>query len=268
VKSGTPARQPAVLDYASDLDLVQKRGQLTRGDITIGQSKAKLNGTFDIRGDSPTINARLKGDNMPIDSIAGLLPAFGVILPQGSQVQGGTVTTDLLLQGPVDRLVTTGPINVNNTKVTSFNLKQRASAISSLAGLPSASDLIIQALNSKVRVAPEGIRADGINLVVPTLGTVTGDGTIGTNNALNFKMRAKLAGGGGLAGGLSALSTLGQSKGEIPFLIQGTTSNPVFLPDITGAVAGTAKAPVQTIQDAGGIFGGLFGKKKKTEEKK
>ncbi len=265
VKGGAPAKQPVNLDYAAEMDIKQKKGRITRGDIVIGQSRAKLDGAFDTSGNSVAINARLKGDAMPIDSLGAILPAFGVILPQGSQLQGGTAAADLAMQGPVDRLVISGPVSVNNTKVSGFNLKSRASGISALAGMPSASDLVIQALSSKLRVAPEGIRAEGISLVAPSLGSVTGDGTIGNDNSLNFKMRAKLEGGGGLAGGLSALSTLGQSKGEIPFLVQGTTSNPVFLPDVAGALAGTAKAPVQTVESVGGIFGGLFGKKKKKE---
>ncbi len=265
VKGGAPSKQPVMLDYAADMDVQNRRGSLSRGDILIGQSRAKLGGTFDSSGKSMAVNARLKGDAMPLDSLAAVLPAFGVILPQGSQVQGGTASADLQMQGPVDRMVISGPINVANTKVSGFNLKSRASAISSLAGMPSASDLIIQALSSKLRVAPEGIRAEGIQLVVPTIGTVTGNGTIGNNNALDFKMRAKLEGGGGLIGGVSALSTLGQSKGEIPFLVQGTTSNPVFLPDVAGAMTGTLKAPVQTVEGVGGMFGGLFGKKKKKE---
>jgi AsmA protein len=265
VKGGAPARQPVNLDYAANMDVKAKKGRLTRGDITIGQSKAKLDGTFDTSGNSIAVNARLKGDAMPIDSLGAVLPAFGVILPQGSQLQGGTAAADLAMQGPVDRLVITGPVSVNNTKVSGFNLKSRASAISAFAGMPSGSDLLIQALSSKLRVAPEGIRADGISMVAPSLGSVTGDGTIGNDNSLNFKMRANLEGGGGLAGGLSAISTLGQSKGELPFLIQGTTSNPVFLPDVAGALTGTVKAPVQTVEGVGGLFGGLFGKKKKKE---
>ena len=86
---------------------------------------------------------------------------------------------------------------------------------------------------------------------------------IGANNSLNFKMQAKLVGGGGLLGVGSALSTLGQSKGELPFLIQGTTSNPVFLPDVAGAMANTAMAPVKSVEGVSGMLGGLFGKKKK-----
>jgi AsmA protein len=263
VKTGAPAQKPVTLDYASDLDLVQKRGTLTRGDILIGQSKAKLMGNFDTRGETVVVNARLKGEGMALDQLAGVLPAFGVVLPGGTQFQGGTVNTDLQLQGPVDRLVTSGPIHVVNTKLNGFNLKSRASALSALAGMPSASDLVIQALNSKLRVAPEGIRADGIQMVLPGVGTMTGDGVIGSNNSLDFKMRAKLEGGGGLIGGMSTLSSLGQSGGEIPFMIKGTTSNPVFVPDVAAAMGNTMKAPVQGVQGVGGIFGGMFGKKKK-----
>ncbi|MEO6120348.1 MAG: hypothetical protein ABIP12_06635, partial [Terriglobales bacterium] len=215
---------------------------------------------FDTRGETVAIKARLRGNNLAIDHLAGVLPAFGVILPAGTQLQGGTVNADLHMQGPLDRLVTTGPIQVANAKLNGFNLKSRASGISSLAGMPSASDLVIQALNSRLRVAPEGIRADGIHVVLPGVGTVAGDGVIGANNSLDFKMRAQLQGGGGLIGGMSTLSTLGQSGGAIPFMIKGTTSNPVFIPDVAAAMGNTIKAPVQGV---GGMFGGLFGKKKK-----
>jgi AsmA protein len=263
VKSGAPARQPITVDYAADVDLLQKKGVIKRGDILAGATKAKLSGTFDTRGDGLNLNARLKGDNMPLDGVVGLLPAFGVILPAGTNLQGGVVNTDLQFQGPLDRLVTSGPVNVTNTKVAGFNLKQRASAVSALAGMPSGSDLLIQLLNSKLRVAPEGIRADDLQMIVPNVGTLLGAGTIGANNSLNFKMRARLANGGGLLGVGSTLSTLGQSKGEIPFMIQGTTSSPVFIPDVAGALANTAKAPVQSVEGVGSVFGGLFGKKKK-----
>ena len=72
-------------------------------------------------------------------------------------------------------------------------------------------------------------------------------------------MLAKLNHGGGVMGGLSQLTTLGQSKGQLPFLIQGTTSNPVFLPDVANAMGQTITAPAKGV---GGILGGIFGQKK------
>jgi AsmA protein len=109
VKGGAPARQPVSLDYASDVNLAQHQGVLTKGDIGIGKSQsAKLTGTFNTKGDSLAVNANLKGSNMPVDSLEGLLPAFGVVLPQGTKLEGGSLNTDLQIQGPLDRLVTTG----------------------------------------------------------------------------------------------------------------------------------------------------------------
>ena len=99
-----------------------------------------------------------------------------VVLPPGSQLQGGTVNTNLNIQGPIDRLVTSGPIDIANAKLAGFNLKSKAAGIGALAGIPSGSDMLIQALNSKLRVAPEGIRADALQLIVPGVGTITGGG--------------------------------------------------------------------------------------------
>src|SRR5947209_2270827 len=126
VKGGAPARQPVSLDYASDIDLAQRQGVLTKGDIGIGKSQsAKLTGTFNTKGDTLAVNANLKGNNMPVDSLEGLLPAFGVVLPQGTKLEGGSLNTDLQIQGPLDRLVTSGPIDLVNSKVDGFNLKSR-----------------------------------------------------------------------------------------------------------------------------------------------
>ena len=132
-------------------------------------------------------------------------------------------------------------------------------AFAALAGVHGGNETDIQTLSSNLRIAPDGIRADNLDLIVPALGAITGAGTIGANNALNFKMLAKLNNGGGLLGGLSNLSTLGRSKGELPFLIQGTTANPIFIPNVGKAIGSTVTAPAQGV---GGILGGLFGKKK------
>ena len=63
----------------------------------------------------------------------------------------------------------------------------------------------------------------------------------------------------GLGGGISSLSTLGRSQGELPFMIKGTTSNPIFVPDVGKAIGNSVTAPAQGV---GGLLNGLFGKKK------
>ena len=259
VKSGQPAKQPVNVDYAADYDLLSKNGAITKGDILTGKTAAKLTGNFDGRGDVMQVHMKLHGNNMPISELQGLLPAFGVVLPAGSALSGGTASADLSLDGPIDRLVTTGPINVANTKLTGFNLGEKMKGIAALAGLNTGSETVIQQLSSTLRVAPEGIQASNLNLILPQIGAVTGNGTVGANNGLNFKMLAKLNNGGGLVGGLSQLTSLGQSKGQLPFLIQGTTNNPIFLPDVANAMGQTITAPAKGV---GGIFGGIFGQKK------
>jgi len=261
VRTGSPARQPVSLDYATDYDLRRQSGTLTRGDVRVGSSAAKITGNYQTQRDSTLVNMKLNAANMPLTELQGLLPAFGVVLPGGSSFQGGNVNADLAIAGPVDRLVTTGPLNISNARLTGFNLASKMATMSALTGMKTgSSETLIEMLSSNLRVAPEGIKADNLKLVLPQIGTVTGNGTVGANNSLNFKMLAKLSQqAAGSLGGISALSKLGGSQGEIPFIIQGTTSNPVFVPDVGGAVGRSINAPGK---DVGGMLQGLFGKKK------
>lgn len=262
VRGGQPAKSPVGFDFATDYDATRESGTLARGDIRTGGSTARFTGNYDTRGTSPVVHLKLKGEQLPVGDVQGLLPAFGVVLPPGSSLQGGVASANLSIDGPLNRLLITGPVNVSNTRLAGFNLASKMATLAAFSGVGGSSDTLIQTLSTQLRVAPEGINATGLNVVVPSIGTVTGDGTIGSNSSLNFKMLAKLSGGGGALGGLSTLSSLGQSKGALPFLIQGTTSAPIFVPDVAGAMTQTVTAPAEGI---GGIVGGLFGKKKKTQ---
>jgi AsmA protein len=207
---------------------------------------------------------QLTGQNLPIGEVAGLLPALGIALPGGSSLQGGSVTANLALDGALDKLVTTGTLDLANVKLANFNLGSKMSAIASLAGIRSSPDTTIQAMNSRLRIAPEGIRADSLTIIVPELGTVTGAGTLSNANALNFKMAARLNSNASLVGGLQKAAGLGQANKVIPFYIQGTTQNPIFVPDVGGLIGNTVATPSQGVQNGiGGILGGFFQKKKK-----
>ena len=258
VKSGAPARMPVTLDYATEYDYKREAGSLTRGNILVGKSSATIGGTYDTRGESPVVHMKLNAAHLPVDDVEGLLPAFGVILPSGASLRGGTANARLSLDGPVDHLITSGPVDVSNTTLAGYNLSSKMSAISALAGIKGGSDTQIQTLSCDLHVAPEGIRTDSLQLVVPSIGAVSGAGTIGANNALNYKMNAKLN-SGGVLGGVTQIASFGQSKGTVPFLIEGTTSNPIFIPNVAGAMGNTVAAPAKNLE---GVFGGLFGKKK------
>lgn len=171
--------------------------------------------------------------------------------------------------------MTTGDLNVSNARLTGFDLASKMSVLSALTGLKGGSDTVIQTLSSNLRISPEGIRADNVKLLVPSIGTMTGRGTIGANNALDFHMVAALTNpgqGGALGQMASGIPILGQNAtGTIPFMIQGTTASPVFVPDVAGMVSSGAasglltslKQPQQPAQQGvSGMLGGLLGKKK------
>ena len=270
VKGGSPSRQAVNLDYNSDYALDSETGTLNTN-VHTGGSTASANGTFNSHGDTTSTHMKIQGNKMAVNDIEGLLPAFGVVLPSGSSLQGGVMNANLDAEGPLDHLVITGPVDIQGAHLSGFNLGAKLGAIAALTGLQPSADTVIQTFSSALRVAPEGIHADNILLSVPTIGQLTGNGVINSNNALDFKMLLKLAGNGGLLGNIVNISGNGQNKGGIPFLIQGTTSNPSFLPAIGGLgnqfkslVAPQQGQQQQTPSDGlGGILGNILNKKKK-----
>jgi AsmA protein len=264
---GSPAARTVQVKYTLDHDLQKQSGSLTQGDVNIGKAVAHLTGGYRIQGDTTLLNMKLAAPGMPVDELEAMLPALGVVLPSGSSLKGGTLSTTLDIAGPVDKLVITGPVRLADTKLAGFNLGSKLSAVSALAGNKSAGpDTSIQNFSSNVRVAPNGIQTQQINLTVPSLGEITGDGTISPNNALDFKMNAKLAAGSAVAG-LGQLAGMGgATSGTLPFLIQGTTSNPTFVPDVKGMVGSKLKGLGNTGIPGGkspvDALTGLFGKKK------
>ena len=265
-EKGSPASKPVELKYALDHTLQSQSGTLTQGDIAMGKAVAHLTGNYRSQGDSTLLNMKLLGQNMPVDELEAMLPALGVVLPSGSSLRGGTLSLDLGISGPADKPVITGPVHLAETQLAGFNLGSKLSAISAFSGKTAGgNDTSIQNLSTNLRAAPDGIRTENINLNIPALGQVTGSGTISPGGALNFRMNANLS--GGAVTGLTQMAGLGGKGGAIPFLIQGTTSNPSFVPDVQGLAGGALKnvlsgqtgnkpSPVDALT-------GLFGKKKK-----
>jgi hypothetical protein len=149
-----------------------------------------------------------------------------------------------------------------------FNLMGKLGAVAQFAGIGkggNGSDTEIQTLSGNLRDDPTGTHLQNSNLVVPSLGSITGDVNISPSGELNCKMVAKLGSGSSPVGmATSALSqfTGGGTKsgGGIPFKITGTTKSPVFAPDFGGLTQGvnTPKNPANAAQ---GILGGLLKKK-------
>jgi AsmA protein len=270
--TGSPASVPVDVDYDTAYDLKRQAGTLKQGDVHIGKGLAHLTGGYDISGASATLNMKLNGQGMPIADLEGMLPAAGITLPSGASMKSGNLDLNLALNGPVDKLIITGPVKLTDGKIAGYNLKSKLGALSSFGGLGGkgggeGSDTEIQSLSTDLRVDPAETQTNNLDVVVPSIGTVTGNGTVSADGKLNYKMSAKLSGAMGVMS--SPLSLAGGNKsngGGIPFSVTGTTSNPVFLPDVAGMAGnmakGVASAPEGAAKGATGAIGGLFGKKK------
>jgi AsmA protein len=269
---GTPAQKPVAMKYATNYNLQRETGQLTQGDVSIGKASAKLSGTYDLHGPTAVLNMKLHADNMPVEDLETLLPALGVELPKGSSLQGGTLTADLNINGAVNQMVINGPVKLADTKLAGFDMGSKLSAISALSGAKTGPDTTIQNFSSDVRYTPSGIQTQNVNLVIPAIGTLTGNGTVSPQNALDYKLSAAL--NGAVVGGLSKMAGLSGNGTTIPFFVQGTAADPKFVPDVKGMVSGELGSQLskrlgtnvpggQNAQGVANAIGGLFGKKKK-----
>jgi AsmA protein len=265
--ASTPATVPVSVDYTTEYELKGQRGVLSEGGVRIGKALARLNGSYSMASESPTLQMKLNGQAMPVPDLEGVLPAVGVTLPSGASLKSGTLEVNLTLSGPVEHLTITGPVNLSDAKLAGFNAGSKLGALGSFAGLggKGGSDTEIKTLTTNLRVDPSGTHAEDLNVVVPSIGSMTGNANISPTGQLDCKMVAKLSGDNLVGGMTSRVPGLGGgSQGGIPFKVTGTTSNPVFLPDIGGIAKnpmGAAGAPAGA---AAGAVKGLFGKKKST----
>lgn len=264
VAGGTPASEPVTVNFNTKYDLLKNSGVLNPSILKIGTAALNLSGTYEIPAEGAVLHIKVDGQSLPVKDLQAFLPALGVNLPKGASLQQGTLNTNLNLNGPTDKLVTSGNVGLFGAKLAGFDLGSKMSSISSLTGIKTGQDMNIEKMTSNVRVAPEGIQAENFNAVVSQLGTLVGGGTINSKNQMDFKMAAtvsdSLLTASPVASGAGAL--LGQVMGggatkckggttTIPFQIQGTTSDPKFIPDVGGLAAGLLKS-----QFGGGCAGG------------
>ena len=176
---GSPAPKAVTVKYAVDIDLDRQAGTITQGDIAIGKAVARLTGGFQTQGETQILNLKLSAPDMSVDELEAMLPALGVVLPSGSKLKGGTLSADLAISGPLDKLVIAGPVRMSNTKLAGFDMGSKLGALSAFSGkAPSNPDTTIQNASLNARIAPEMTTADAINVTIPSLGVVTGAGTI------------------------------------------------------------------------------------------
>jgi AsmA protein len=288
VAGGSSAGVPVTIDFNTKYNLRKSTGVLEPSTLKIGSAAAHLNGTYETGGEATVVHIKLDAKDMPAKDLEAFLPALGIILPKGTSLQAGTLNADLNLAGPLSRLITTGDVGLFNGKLAGFDLGSKMSSIASLAGIKSGKDLDIQKLTTNLRMAPDGLKAENFVAVVPSVGSLTGAGTVDSKNALDFKMAAMLTSTlgdvgspvsdvGGLLGKATGGGSGCKTGTTVPFLIQGTTADPKFIPDVGGLAAGMLKSQLgcaaglgsgagkdatKAPTDAINALGGLFKKKK------
>jgi AsmA protein len=270
IAGGKPSGVPLGLAFDTKYDMAKGTGVLNPSIVNIGNAKSHVSGTYKSQGDDFVVDMKLAGEGLPATDLESFLPALAINLPEGTKLTAGTLSTNLLITGPTDRLVTDGNIGLFNGKLSGFDLGQKMSGVTALGGIKTGKDLDIEKMTTNVHMATTGLRADNFNLVVPALGTVVGGGTLDSKNNMDFKLVASvnssvLASAGGSAGGAlggAAGKLLGGGAScknggiKVPLQIHGTTSNPQFTPDIGGATASLLKSELTC---AGGSMGSLAG---------
>jgi AsmA protein len=248
VKAGTPAKRTLEVDFAIDHDLTKRSGAIHRGDIHLGKAVAALTGAYNMSGEIPMLNLKLVGNKLEVTELGAFLPALDVILPAGASIEQGTADVNFNAEGPADKLVAAGTVGLDGVRLANFDLATKLSVLDELAGIKAAPHTEIQTLRATLRSAPDGTQVQQLDLLVPSIGEITGAGTISPAHELAFKMRAALRSAPGV------MAELG-SKGGIPFTVSGTSQSPSFKPDVKGLAT-------DKLRD---LTGGLFGGKKKQQ---
>lgn len=245
--SGSHADQRATLKNVEvDLKNVSLESAMTFSlTAAAGEGKLKIEGNVgpikestDSDEKPAIVHMKIDGSRVPLDSVKIFLPALGIVLPGGSTLRGGTVNAKLALDGPIDRLTTSGNVEIAKAHLKGFDLSSKLSGLGS--GASAVSDLAILNLSTRLRVSPEGTHVSGFNGQFAGIGGITGDGDVNASNHLQFKMVAHVPRDGALRFGMDHLGLKNVSN-DIPFQVVGTTAMPIVIPEMSGLAKNSAK---------------------------
>jgi AsmA protein len=243
VAAGSPASRPLRIDFASTYQLSARSGSIDNTSIGSGAARLRLAGTFDHRQDRVRVDLRLGGQQLPVDDVQALLPAFGVVLPERSKLGGGVLGLDLTAKGPLDALTISGPVTLDNTLLEGFSLGSKLGTALSLAGISAPSDTLIRHADAMLVMEPAGVTVDPLNAEIVGLGRILGRGRMDADESLDFRLRVLLddaltAGSQrNDVGGLIANLFKGSSEDGIGVRVRGTARDPKFKVD-PGAILG------------------------------
>ena len=172
--------------------LADHLANLSSGQIKVGSSAANLSGTIDLKGAKPQINAHIDAASLAVSDIESVLPALGIVLPPGAKLEGGTASVKATAVGPADALIIKGHVRLTNSKLTGYDLASKLSDITRFSGITVGKETVIQEFSADVLHRSTGSKMDNVLIVLPGLARLTGAGTVGPQNDLNFAMEARV----------------------------------------------------------------------------
>ena len=272
----TPSASPIGIDLQAGYLLADRVANLSNGLLKFGNSAANLSGTVDLKGAEPQVNARIDAASLAVADIESVLPALGIVLPPGARLEGGTASVKATAVGPADALQIKGHVGLLNSKVTGYDLGSKMALVTKLSGVTVGKETVIQEFASDVQQSSAGSKVDNLLLVLPGIGKLTGAGTVGKQNELNFAMKAQVDMSKSAIGQIGSMLGRQNTNVGVPFHITGTTKDPKFTPDMgnamglnaaggaaksLGGVKGLTGGGTQGLTKGLGGLGGLFGKK-------
>ena len=248
-RTGRPTQKPISVDFAVSENLDERTGKIANVSVQTGSAAAYASGSFKLTTTDAILNLHIGAPSLPIDALEELLPAFGVQLPSGSQLKGGTLTANLNVSGPATATTISGPVTVANTTLAGFDLGSKIQGLSNL--FKSGGGTQIQILKATVNSSPQVTQLSDIYGNLPQLGSATGSGSVTPAGAIDFKMVATLSSNNAvgavanqavntvsnLVGGfLHPKTKPAASSGNkgIPLTITGTSSDPKIRANVVG----------------------------------
>ncbi len=139
-----------------------------------GRAEAQFGAEYQMQPQGTKVSAHLEGNGMPLDEIVALLPAFGIVLPEGATLKGGSLTLSARSEGMAPSVVSKGRVTLTGSTLTGYSLGESVMRAAQLAGLSVGPNTVIERLQSDFESTQAETRLSGIQMVVQGLGTVTG----------------------------------------------------------------------------------------------
>jgi AsmA protein len=242
-RTGSPSPEPIAIDYNLSNDLRARTGCISDIAIHAGSAAAHVTGTYRFTPTAVVLDLHFAAPNMPIDPLEKLLPAFGIKLPTGSQLQGGTLSANLNITGPATATTIAGPVSIDNTNLAGFDVGSKIEGLNPFGAKNGGTE--IKTLAATIDSAPQMTTISNINADLPQLGTATGSGTVSPSDALNFAVVATLSGSNAsTAVGNLVNQGVNQARSLIGgFLHPGQTTQARTNKGIPLTITGTATSP-------------------------